>query len=419
MHFLNAEYSIGEESNSQTDRLVRILIHDRPGYAFPAQLSRQLASRGYTVLHSYGAFFQGPKGELTKRSNDPPLLEFEGLNLKKPFQKYRFSKRLFQELEYSQLLLRQIHTFRPDIVFFADTPSEAQALIYWQGRHLGIPFVYWLQDVYGIALEKLLSKRLKFVGQLVGAFYKALDRYLLRRSQHVILITEDFQPFLQEWGISSQKSCVIPNWSPLDSFPVRPKNNNWAIENNLADKFCLLYSGTLGMKHNPQLLLELALQLSQYPQVRVVVVSEGLGADWLREQKAASGIDNLILFDYQPFDMVPDVLGTADILVAILEPDAGIFSVPSKVLTYFCSARPLLLAVPPENLAARMVLRQKAGFVVPPAQTDKFVEQAKHLIADDALREEMGRNGRIYAECHFDIEKIADQFEAIIQKLVK
>jgi glycosyltransferase involved in cell wall biosynthesis len=398
---------------------LRILIHDRPGYAFPAQLSRQLAARGHTVLHSYGAFFQGPKGELVKRPTDSPLLTFESLQLKRPFQKYSFFKRLFQEVEYSQLVVKQIGSFAPDIVFFANTPSEAQSLIYWQCRNLDIPFVYWLQDVYGIALQKLLSKRLNLLGQLVGAFYKKLDRYLLRQSEQIILITEDFEPFLRAWHIEKDKTCVIPNWSPLDAFPVRPKANAWARQHGLADKVCLLYSGTLGMKHNPDLLLQLAHQLRQEPDVRVVVVSEGLGADWLQQQKIAYGLDNLVLFGYQPFEQVADVLGTADILLAILEPDAGIFSVPSKVLSYFCAARPLLLAVPPENLAARMVVQQNAGWVVLPTDGADFVAKAKQLIGNEALRQEMGQNGRSYAEAHFNIEHITDQFEGIIDTLVK
>jgi glycosyltransferase involved in cell wall biosynthesis len=70
-------------------------------------------------------------------------------------------------------------------------------------------------------------------------------------------------------------------------------------------------------------------------------------------------------------------------------------------------------------LAAQIVAKQKAGLIVPPAQTDEFVNKAKQLIANDALREEMSRNGRSYAESHFDIEQITDQFEAIIHKLVK
>lgn len=398
---------------------MRVFIHDRPGYAFPVQLSRQLAARGYTVLHSYGAFFQGPKGELLPRSDDPEGLTIEGLQLKRPFQKYSFVRRLFQEVEYSQLVVKQLRAFQPDVVFFANTPSEAQALIYWQCRRLNIPFVYWLQDVYGMALQKLFSDRSPLLGRFIGAIYQTLDRYLLKKSEQVILITEDFRPYLQKWGIDCQKTLVIPNWSPLESFPVRPKDNAWAQQQGLADKVCLLYSGTLGMKHNPDLLLQLALQLREEPDVRVVVVSEGLGAEWLKEQKAAHQLDNLILLDYQPFEQVANVLGTADLLLAILEPDAGVFSVPSKVLAYLCAARPLLLAIPPENLAAKIVTQQNAGWVVPPQQTADFVAKAKALLADAPLREKMAQNGRAYAEATFNIEQITDKFEAIIRKSVK
>ena len=398
---------------------MRVFVHDRPGYAFPVQLSRHLAARGHTVLHSYGAFFQGPKGELLPRPDDPASLMIEGLQLKRPFQKYSFVRRLFQEVEYSQLVVKQIRAFQPDVAFFANTPSEAQALIYWQCRRLNIPFAYWLQDVYGVALQKLFSNRSLVLGRLIGAIYQTLDRYLLRKSEQVILITEDFRPYLQKWGIDHQKTHIIPNWSPLESFPVRSKHNAWARQHGLADKICLLYSGTLGMKHNPNLLLQLALQLREEPDVRVVVVSEGLGAKWLQEQKAARQLDNLIMLDYQPFEQVANVLGTADLLLAILEPDAGVFSVPSKVLAYLCAARPLLLAIPPENLAAKIVVQQNAGWVVPPQQTADFVAKAKALLADAPLREKMGQNGRAYAEATFNIEQIVDKFEAIIRKSVK
>jgi len=34
----------------------------------------------------------------------------------------------------------------------------------------------------------------------------------------------------------------------------------------------------------------------------------------------------LEILDYQPFEALPDVMGAGDILLAILEPEAGIFS---------------------------------------------------------------------------------------------
>jgi glycosyltransferase involved in cell wall biosynthesis len=110
------------------------------------------------------------------------------------------------------------------------------------------------------------------------------------------------------------------------------------------------------------------------------------------------------------------VLGSADVLVAILEPDAGIYSAPSKVLTYLCAKRALLLAIPPENLSARIVSSHDAGIVIAPNNVDDFVSAADTLLSDESLREAYALNARDYAETYFDIEAICDQFEKIIER---
>ena len=102
-------------------------------------------------------------------------------------------------------------------------------------------------------------------------------------------------------------------------------------------------------------------------------------------------------------------------LVAILEPEAGVFSVPSKVLTYHCAGRPILGSIPAENLAARIITREGSGVVTEPGDVDAFVEAARRLLADDELREDMGERARRYAEKAFDINRIGDEFEAVLE----
>jgi glycosyltransferase involved in cell wall biosynthesis len=177
----------------------------------------------------------------------------------------------------------------------------------------------------------------------------------------------------------------------------------------------VLYAGTLGMKHDPELLAALAERLAAAaPDSRVVVVSQGAGADYLAEARRSRGLNGLVLLPFQPFEALPDVLASADVLAAVLEPEAGTFSVPSKVLTYLCAGRAVLLSVPPENLAARIVAREGAGRVVPPGHTEAFVEAAAALLADPAGRADAARAARAYAERTFDIEAIADRFEGIL-----
>jgi colanic acid biosynthesis glycosyl transferase WcaI len=394
---------------------MRILIHDFGGYPFPPELSRALARRGHTVLHAYcGSLQTTPQGNLQPHPDDPPALEIKPVRLPQPLNKFSLFTRWRQERTYGHLIAAEADRFCPDVVLSGNTPLDAQARLLKHCRTRQIPFAFWLQDLIGLAAHSILKRKVPLLGAAVGRYYLQMERRLLRQSDAVVPLTEDFRPLLQAWGVDAPRIHVIENWAPLDAYPVRPKTNAWATEHDLADKRCLIYTGTMGMKHDPALLLRLATHFQAQADVRIVVVSQGLGADWLAAQKARHGLDNLILHGFVPFEQVPDVMGAADVLVAVLEADAGVFSVPSKVLSYLCAARPLLMAVPPENLAARIVVAQEAGFIAPPDDLSAFIRAAETLLGDPDLRAAFGRNARAYAERTFDIETIATAFEQVL-----
>jgi glycosyltransferase involved in cell wall biosynthesis len=274
--------------------------------------------------------------------------------------------------------------------------------------------VFWVQDIYGLAAYRLLGRKLPGIGQLVGKYFLALDRSSARRSEAVVLITADFRPLFAKWGIEPSRIHVIHNWAPLESMPTRPRDNEWARENQLGNGVRFVYSGTLSMKTNPAVLLALARMLHRDSTGELIVVSEGPPVERLVEQAAAEGLRSLRRMSFQPFEVLPDVLGSADVLLAILDAEAGVFAVPSKVLSYFCAGRPVLLAVPGENLASKTVVQIGAGLVVEPGDVEDFCAAAQRLIESPDLRVKCGESGRRYAETHFDIRRIGDQFEALL-----
>jgi glycosyltransferase involved in cell wall biosynthesis len=268
--------------------------------------------------------------------------------------------------------------------------------------------------MYGLATYRLVSRKLPGIGHAVGWYFIALDKRSARRSDAIVVITADFGEVLARWGVDASRIHVIHNWAPLESMPIRPRENDWSRQHGLAGGVRFIYSGTLAMKHNPALLLELARMLERDTSGELIVVSEGAGVEWLAEQASRQGLTTLRCLGFQPFEAMPDVQGSADVLVAILEADAGVFSVPSKVLSYLCAGRPVLLAVPGENLAARIVVESGAGLVVEPSDTSGFCAAAQRLIDSPQLRAELGQAARRYAETHFDIRRIGDQFERIL-----
>jgi colanic acid biosynthesis glycosyl transferase WcaI len=387
---------------------MRILVHDFAGHPFQVQLSRSLARRGHTVLHVYCASLPTTPQAMAVQPDDPDTLEIRGLALPVPIDKQAFVRRWRQERAYGRLAAEVLHDFVPDVVLSANTPLDAQQRLLKSSRDVGARFVFWVQDLIGLASERLLRDKIPVLGAIVGAHYARLERTLLEQSDALVLITDDFRravPTIRH----HPDTHVIPNWAPLTEVPPRSRNNAWAQSQQLPESLRFVYSGTLGMKHNPALLLDLA---RRFPEAEVVVISQGAGSEWLRERRSTA--PNLRLLPFQPFEDLPDVLGAADVLVAVLEPDAGVFSVPSKVLTYLCAGRPLLLAVPTENLAARIVDEQEAGLVAPPTDPIAFLSAAGTLASDAERRARLGSNARAYAERHFDIDAITDSFEAVL-----
>lgn len=389
---------------------MRILISDYSGHPFQVQLSRELARRGHDVLHVFSASFQTPKGRLVRDADDPPGFNIAGVRTKAPFAKHAFVKRRSQEIEIGDLVAAQIAEFRPDVVISSNAPLDTQRRIQAAARRAGAWFVFWVQDIYSHAITQVLRARLPLAGRPIGAYYRWLEASMLKASDHAVVIAEDFKGPVRDLAGPRLPMTVIENWAPLDEIAPYPRDNEWALSNLRPASFRLVYSGTIGFKHNPVLLLKLA----ENVEGDVLVFSEGPAADWLAAEASARGLDNLIVSGWLPFDDLPKALSAADALIVILEPEAGIYSVPSKVLTYMCIGRPILGAMPKANLAARTITSHAMGRTVEPDDAAGLVSTARDLAADPEQRSKMGQAAYQYAQRTFDIATIANKFEAIL-----
>ena len=260
---------------------MRLLINDHAGHPFQVQLSRSLAARGHEVLHTFTAELQTPRGALRRREGDPTTFSITPIALSKEFSRYGLVRRYLQEKELGRVLKTKVNEFKPDVVISANTPLGAQAMLASACRENGAGFVFWLQDLLGVGIRNNLRKKLPFLGSLIGRYYMHLEYKLLKESNSVVVITEDFVPICQDAGVAEKDIQVVHNWAPPKDVPVLDKKNDWSCEQGVDQTFNFIYSGTLGMKHNPELLIKLALHFQDRDDVKIVVFTEGLGFNLL------------------------------------------------------------------------------------------------------------------------------------------
>jgi glycosyltransferase involved in cell wall biosynthesis len=400
-----------------TPAVVRIVVNDYLGHAPQVQLSRALATRGHDVLHLYNADVQTPKPDLTRQPGDPSGFAVEGIGLR-PSPARSFLAQRRQEAKLGRMIARRAMAFRPDVLLAGNNPLDVQRPIQSACRRARIPFVYWMHEFYSPAIDETLRNRAAPISVALSSYYHWLERRLLQRSDAIVPIADDFLGILAEnWDVYDRQCMVVRHWAPVEALRPGNKDNPWSREQGLADKKVALYVGALGAVENPMLLVELAEKLRDRPDVQIVVISEGEAADRVAREARARAMTNLRVLPFQPYEAYGDVLASADVLLAMVEADAGVLFVPPRVTDFICVGRPIVISAPRQNTAATSVRESGAGLVVAPGDAAAMKEAVLKYLDDSSLRQQAAAHGRSYAERTFDISDIAGRFERLFERL--
>ena len=394
---------------------MRIAVHDYAGFSFPLELSSELSKRGHTVLHLFSEASGGPKASFINRNNQ----KLQIVNIDSDsIEKDNFLKRWIQERRYGALAVKELNRWQPDVIISGNTPLEAQKkIIRWAGNH-AVPSVFWLHDLLSIAAKSVISDISLTLGYLVYNYLNKIEINSLLYADHIVSITHDFIPYLNQWNIDPSKVSVIPNWGSIEQIPVLPRNNKTSDQYGLNEKFVILYCGTLGKKQGIQLIVDTAASLIDENGILFVVATDERGHRLLNDQLAGRSISNIVQLPLQPSHLYPFLLASADITLVTMEASAGAYCVPSKLWSAYCAQKASVVAVDKANLCSRITEDIHAGIVVTPGSVDEYITAIKKLKKHRSLRLHMGKNARRYAERHFPISQIADSFEGIINQLM-
>jgi colanic acid biosynthesis glycosyl transferase WcaI len=386
-----------------------ILIHDYGAYAFPLDLSIELGRRGHAVMHLYHVDTKQPRSHVTAASC-PNVVVSE---VSYPYDKYSLATKPYNDYQYGLKVRQRIESFKPRIVISSNTPLNAQSVIQKASGDLGAMFVYWLQDVISEGIRVALSQRSRAIANLSRLAFGLFEGRLLRQSDFVVAASPDFASALNAFGVRPERVKVIENWAPLSDCRATTQSNEWSRAHGFAGEKCVVYSGTLGLKHDPRLFFETAQLLSKVPGVRFVIVSEGPGAEWLKREFASARLSPAVVLPLQPYAEIPNILATASVLLSVVSADASRFCFPSKTLTYLCANRPVVLAAPPHSNLARKLQVAGAALVVSPNAPSGIADAILRLLDDCQLSHQFAAGASNYARSEFDVSAVADQFESV------
>ena len=381
---------------------MRIVILDYSGHIPQADLARSLAKLGHNVRHMYCSDYISGRGAVERELTDPKDLEFLNISIKKDFNRYNPLERIKHELAIANIFWSKIQEFNPDHTIFSNVPLFAMSRLAKKMKKNNRPYLFWWQDVYSIAIGNAF-KKFGILTWPIRKYLISLEKKILRESHSVVAISPNFEPIFRSWKQDLRKFSMYPNWTPINLFPNKqpsPANKNRKLA---------VYAGTLGLKHRPELLLQLA-DDSEFKETGgvLIVVSQGYGREFL--EKPENKRQNIELYDFLPITELAQLFADASVLIALLEPVASTFSVPSKVMSYLSAGKPIVASIDPNNASAKILKEIGAGIVISPESTVlEFSNAVTNIFSNPKIAISMSEAGTKYSEKYFN-SNIAAQF---------
>jgi len=317
-----------------------------------------------------------------------------------------FFPRVINYITYSLSTLISALTRKQD-VYLIISPPLSNFIIGLLLRLFGRRYVLNVQDIYpDAAIAAGVLRNALFINIL-----KRIECLGYRMATMVTVISKGFKANLISKGMPDDKLMVIPNWINLDEIRPQNKNNQFAVEHGVCDRFVVLYSGTIGLVSGAEIMTTVAYLLSDEAEIVLMIVGEGIVKAQIQVEANARGLNSIRFLPFQPRDALSELLSSASVGLVTLKPGHGGNSVPSKILGYMAAGRPVIASVDPESDTWAFVEEAGCGICVPPGNATALADAIRRLKRDADLAHHLGQNGREYLEKNLSRTAVTKLYE--------
>ena len=273
-----------------------------------------------------------------------------------------------------------------DIVY-ASSPHLLTGLAGWMIAKLRrVPFVLEIRDLW--------PKILVDMGQMaernpVYIVLVALEKFLYRQAEHIVVMAPGTQAELESRGISTNKISYIPNGTDPEDFKPSKSRDILRKKYGFTDT-TLVYAGAHGPANGLDLLVDASIELDELP-IHIVLVGSGVEKARLQGRVNDLGLTKFHFLDPVPKSEIPDLLSAADIGLHVLA-DVPLFQSavsPNKIFDYMAAELPIITNCP--GYVTDLVVKSDAGIGCQPNDLANAVKHMMNYPID-------GRCGRIWIE---------------------
>jgi colanic acid biosynthesis glycosyl transferase WcaI len=233
------------------------------------------------------------------------------------------------------------------------------------------------------------------------------------------VISEWFRRRLVAKGVTEWKLLVISNFVDTDFVEPRDRLNSFSKEQELDEKFVVLYAGNIGLSQNFENILSAAGRLNHLEDLCFLIVGAGTRRSWLEGKLSQNNLLNVRLLPYQPKSTVPDVYASSDVCLVPLKGGTAQQTFPSKIYTIMAAGRPAIVAADADSELSWVAKESGCGWAVPPDNDEALAKAIELAYQQRSSLKQKGELGRKYVVQHHSRQVIARQYDRLIREIVR
>ena len=208
--------------------------------------------------------------------------------------------------------------------------------------------------------------------------------------------------YVENRGLASEKVITILDWVDERRFATMPARVEACAYYGIpADRFTFLYLGNIGPVAGVEGLIE-AFHAAGLKQAQLVIAGDGSAKAACVELAQRLGVNNVRFISDPDANNVPLLQSLGQVCLLPMRKGAGMSSIPSKLMTYLLSAKPMLAAVDADSDTARAISEAQCGWVEEPENVQALaMKLAEIATLPSADLMAMGQRGRAYGLANY------------------
>jgi glycosyltransferase involved in cell wall biosynthesis len=321
---------------------------------------------------------------------------------------YKLSALAYTIPLYSFLMKKKIHQFiketKIDALHIHDI-RIAEA-VFNANKKYNLPVVLDLHDNMPEVM-KLYPHLQKFPGKYIisPSKWKKKEREFIDKANKVISVSPEFLENLEERiPACKDKLVLVPN-TIRESF-YKDYQVDETITNRYKDDFVILYLGDTHLRRGLQTAIEALSSLKEsIPNIKLVIVGKNTTDVILKQQVVDLCLENFVDFEgWQNVSLFQSYILASAICISPLHRNLQHdVAYANKIFQYMSFAKPLLVS--DATAQRKLVEKNNTGLIHKEKDTNDFSDKVLTLYNNEALRNELGQNGKEFIENEFSWEQ--------------